>query len=130
MRERFLHLLKPTAIVLAIGFTYYIIRYFTGFTIHCPFRQYLGIYCPGCGVSKMLQRLIHFRFSYAFSHNCVVFCLLPVFLIEGIYRAYRYIRYGDKKLSKAENIGVYVVIGILIVFGIVRNIWQIDILVP
>lgn len=130
MRQRAIKLAKPVAVTAAIGFAYYLLHELTGFALFCPFRRFLNIYCPGCGVSRMFFHLFKLEFADAFSSNCVLFCLLPIALIELIYHGYRYIRYGSGKLNKVETIGVYVVIGILIVFGVARNIWQVDCLVP
>lgn len=130
MRERFLRIVKPTAILLAIGFTYILIHRLTGFALFCPIHEFLGIYCPACGVSRMLLHLARFEIAEAFSSNCVLFCLLPVFLFEAVYHGYRYVRYGSGKLNKAENIGVYVIIGVLLVFAVVRTLYPVDILIP
>ena len=130
MTARIKRIAKPTAIVLAIGFTYLLVHELTGFSLFCPIRKILGLYCPGCGVSRMCFHLFHLEFREAFSSNCVLFCLLPIGLIDAVFHAYRYIRYGNGRFFKIERIAVWVIVGILIAFGIARNIWQIDILVP
>lgn len=130
MTDRIKKLAKPTAILLAIGFAYLLIHELTGFALFCPFKKFLGVYCPGCGTSRIFFHLGHFEILEAFKSNCVVFCMLPIGLIMALYHAYRYIRYGSAPLSKFEHILIYTAIGILIVFGVVRNIWQVDFLVP
>ena len=130
MQKRLYRVIKPTVIILAIGFIYIIIHRLTGFTLFCPYYQFLHIYCPGCGISRMFFHLAKFEFAEAFSSNCVIFCMLPIALIMALYHAYRYIRYGKTKLNKAENILVYAAITILLVFAVVRNLYPIDILVP
>ena len=130
MSTRLKRIAKPTAIVLAIGFTYLLIHELTGFSLHCPIRRILGVYCPGCGVSRVFFHLARFELFEAFSSNCVVFCLLPIALFEAIFHGYRYVRYGSGRFFKAERIGLWAVVGILIAFGILRNIFPIDILVP
>jgi len=115
---------------LAIGFTYLLIHEFTGFSIPCPFWTLLHLYCPGCGVSRMLFHLFHGEFYEAFSSNCVVFCLLPVILADAVFHAYRYIRRGEARLYQAERIALWVCVAVLIVFAVVRNVYPIDILVP
>ena len=130
MKQRFLKLVKPTAIVLAIGFTYVIIHKLTGFAIFCPFHKFTGLYCPGCGVSRMLLHLMKLEIYEAFSSNFALFCMLPIFAAAAIWHSYKYIRYGSARLNKAETVICWVMAGILIVFAIVRNIYPIDILVP
>ena len=130
MRERFYRTAKPTAIVLAIGFTYYLIHRLTGFALFCPIYRIFGVYCPGCGVGRMCDHLLRFEFAEAFSSNCVVFCLLPVLVIAALFHAYRYIRYGNGGLFKAESVAVWVIVAILLIFAVVRNLYPVDILVP
>lgn len=125
-----MRLLKPTAGLLAIGFTYLLLRELTGLRLFCPVKRIFGIYCPGCGVSRMFSHLAHFEIAQAFSSNCVLFCLLPIALIAVGYHAYRYVRYGSGRLRRAETVGVYIIIGVLVIFGVIRNLWQIDVLVP
>lgn len=130
MRKRIFKVVKPTAIVLAIGFTYIIIHKLTGFALFCPYYQILHIYCPGCGVSRMLLHLMKLEFYEAFSSNCLLFCLLPIFTIAAARHVYLYIRYGKKGFSKLENVLCWIIVGLLLVFAVVRNIFPIDILIP
>lgn len=130
MKTRLIQTAKPTAILLAIGFAYMLFSELTGLSLFCPFWTFLHIYCPGCGVSRMLTNLAHLRFYEAFSSNCVLFCLLPVFAAVMIRHAYLFIRYGKKGFSRAETVAAWVIVGILLAFAVVRNIWRIDILIP
>ena len=130
MRQRALKLAKPAVIVTAAGFAYLLIHELTGFALFCPYRRFLHIYCPGCGVSRMFFYLARFDFAQAFSSNCVLFCLLPIAVFEAVFHGCRYIRYGNGRLCRAENIALYVLIGVLIAFGIARNIWHADWLIP
>ncbi len=130
MSDRIKQIVKPTAIVLAIGFTYLLIHEWTGFSIPCPFWTIFHLYCPGCGVSRMCIHLFHGEIYEAFSSNCVIFCLLPITLADAMFHAYRYIRYGYGRFNRVERVAVWVIIGILVMFGIVRNAYPIDVLVP
>jgi hypothetical protein len=130
MKERALVVVKPIAILLAVGFIYAIIRNFLGFGIPCPVYSIFHIYCPGCGITRMFLHLFKFHFYEAFSSNCVIFCMLPVAFVMYVRHCYIYIRYGKKSLSKLENILLWTAVAILIIFMVVRNIFPIDILVP
>ena len=130
MRQRLLKITKPAAIVVAIGFAYLLLHELTGFALFCPYKRFLGVYCPGCGVSRMFFHLFRLEFAEAFSSNCVVFCMLPIAVVMCLVHGYRYVRYGDGKLRRFEQLGLYIAIGILLVFAVVRNLYPIDILVP
>lgn len=130
MKSRLLKILKPVATTLALGFTYVVIYKLTGFSLFCPIKKFTGLYCPGCGVSRMFLHLLRLDFAGAFSSNCVLFVMLPIFGAFGAVHAYRYVRYNEHGLKKWENTLCYVCIGILLVFGAARNLFPIDILVP
>lgn len=125
MNERIKKVVKPAAIVLAIGFIYLALHTFLGFSIPCPIHFTTGLYCPGCGVSRMFFNIFKLDFISAFKSNPVLFCALPVFSALFIYHIYKYLRFGKKGLSKWENILLYIFIGILVVFGVLRNIFPI-----
>ena len=130
MQKRFIRIAKPTAILLAIGFTYLLIHELTGFSLRCPIYQLFGVYCPGCGVGRMCFHLAHGEIAQAFLSNCVVFCMLPLLLGVAVFHAVRYVRFGDKKMYRIEKIGAWVLVSILLVFAVARNIFPIDILIP
>ena len=44
----------------------------------CPTYLLTGLYCPGCGTTRMLHSLLHFHLFEAFDHNVLMFILLPV----------------------------------------------------
>ena len=115
---------------MAAGFLYILIRQTTGLYLFCPLHRFTGIYCPGCGVTRMFLHMLKWEFKEAFSSNCLLFCLLPFFTVGYIRHTYRYIRFGKKGLSKTENIFCWIVVILLLIFGFVRNLFPLDILVP
>lgn len=48
----------------------------------CLFRALTGLYCPGCGMTRMLHALVHGDLSRAASMNVLALAGLPVF---GLY---------------------------------------------
>lgn len=121
MTERIKKTVKPTAVVLAIGFIYFLIHNLTGFSVPCPFHFITKLYCPGCGVSRMILSALKLDFKTAFLSNPVLFCLAPVFAGFFVWHIYRYIRFGDRSFYKWENVLLYIVIGVLLIFGVLRN---------
>jgi hypothetical protein len=71
----------------------------------------------------MCFHLLRLDFAAAFRDNPVVFCLLPVALIEMAIHGYRYVRYGNGRFHRAEQIGLWAIVAILVLFGILRNIF-------
>lgn len=115
---------------MAIGFAYIILHKLTGFALFCPLYQATHLYCPGCGVSRMFLHLLKFEFAEAFSSNCALFCLLPVFTAAAAWHCYKYIRYGKVGFTKVENVICWVMVGLLLAFAVVRNVFPVDILIP
>ncbi len=105
-----------------MGFIYLVIFKTTGFALFCPFNKLTGLKCPGCGISRMFLNIFRLDFYSAFLWNPMVFCLLPVGGVMYVLHQYRYIRYNDKTFKKWENILLYIMIFLLLIFGILRNI--------
>ncbi len=96
--------------------------------IPCPFYEYLHIYCPGCGSTRLFRSLLHFDFYQAFRYNPLLFILLFPFgalvLAEIIY----FIR--NKKMFNIST-KIYVILLILIIiYWILRNISYFSWLLP
>ncbi len=45
--------------------------------LQCPTYRFLGVYCPGCGTTRLLHALLHLRVAEAFGRNPLIFLLLP-----------------------------------------------------
>lgn len=115
---------------LLLGGSIYAILYRFGIHIPCVFHKITGLYCPGCGVSRMCMALIKLDFYTAFRSNPVVLCLLPLFVISFSVSIIRYIQNGSKKLLKWQNICLWISIVCLVSFGIMRNIPALSFLRP
>ena len=117
------------AIIAILGFLlYYLLNLYTGFAIFCPFHKFTGLYCPGCGVTRLLFSLIKLDFYQAFRYNPLVFILLILGIIYWLIKII---------CQKFKNINLiipnkiwYVLLIIVILFGIMRNIPFFDYLGP
>ena len=111
------------AIILALSFIYLLISYFTGFYIPCLFHLLTGLYCPGCGVTRMLQSILKFDFYAAFRYNQLLFIMLPAIAFLVINSIICYIK-KETPIYKMVNSKIWIItIVILIVYGILRNIY-------
>lgn len=110
---------------IALGFI------FPYLNVPCMFNKITGLYCPGCGVTRMMVDIIHLNFKEAFYHNMLVFTLLPFLSFYVIYKLYIYI--FDKKDNITNSIPRWISITLLIItlsFGVLRNISFFSILAP
>ena len=122
MTERIKKLTVILFFAVVIGATYAFINIRTGMGIPCLFNLKTGLLCPGCGVTRMICSLIMLDFEKAFYYNALMFILLPVFMYYIIKSAYLYIKNGKTVFSKADNIILYIIIALMIIFAVVRNI--------
>ncbi len=70
----------------------------------------------------MCMSLLSFDFKAAFRYNPAVMCILPAGAVILFKAVYRYIKIGKFSISKSDNIVLWVMVAVLIVFGIIRNI--------
>ena len=123
--------LKKITLILLILFIYYLLARFKIFSFPCPIKYIFHVYCPGCGVSRMLISISKLQFKKAFNYNQLIFILLPFILIllgDSII-AYLYDK-TPKIVNRIPN-WVYILLCIIIIcFGIIRNIPGFEYLTP
>ena len=124
MKERLYKTLKPIFLLLLVGGIYVVLIYTTGFKIPCPIKFATGFDCPGCGISRVLLSYLRLDFKTAFFTNPVITVILPIMFSDYVYHKYHYVVYGNKKdFNKLENISMYIMIGALILYAIIKNIY-------
>ena len=67
------------------------------FDVPCVFREFLGIPCPGCGMTRALLCLLRLDFVGAAQNNAVIFFMPYVFLyilLDWKHRAHKLILAG------------------------------------
>ena len=130
LKKRAIKLLSGLAVLLALGLGYAIFVNLTGIAIPCIIHKITGLYCPGCGISRMFLYLLNGDIASAASSNIAVFVLLPVFLYLAITESYKYIRHNSSDYSVMQYVMLILSLVVLLVFGVVRNIFAYDILIP
>ena len=103
---------------------YKVINYYTGFGIPCPIYTITGLYCPGCGITRMFFSILTLDFYQAFRYNPAVFILLIIAIIYWIIKLF------FKKDLKVPDYVYYILLVIFIVYGILRNIPEFYYLIP
>lgn len=86
----------------------------------CLFHAITGLYCPGCGITRMLHALVHGDLARAASMNVLALAGLPVF---GVFIAEQAgaPRWLDGPLRRVLFDG-RLWIGAAIAFGVLRNL--------
>lgn len=94
----------------------------TKISIPCIFHELTGLYCPGCGITRVVLSLLKWDGLQAFRYNPLLFILLPLY---GIYFL------THKKQMRIVSNGVMAVMLIVtLAFGLLRNIPMFDYLAP
>lgn len=123
MRDRRRRLLIATGRLLAAGLVYALLCIAAGrVLIPCPLNALTGLYCPGCGVSRMCLALLRLDFAAAWRANQAIMLLAPAALVIAVRMARRYVRTGTCRPTRAEERMLYAMIAVLILFGIARNV--------
>ena len=97
---------KKTRGLLGAGLFYAILCILAGHPlIPCMFHTITGLYCPGCGVSRMCLSLLSLDFQSAFQANAAVMLILPPGLIIAFQMAFRYIKKRQAAAHKGPEPG-------------------------
>ena len=121
MKDRLKRTIKNTIAILCLGIFLYILYDFH-IRIPCVFKTLTHQNCPSCGVSRMCVSISHGDIKSAFYYNQVLIFLTPLIALYYIFYQIRYIRTGQRKISKLENNTMILIIVILVIYGIVRNL--------
>ncbi len=119
---RLRNVITKIAILVLLGIGYAIFVHLTGLAIPCPLHLLTGWQCPGCGVTRMFLALLRFDFSTAYQYNPALFVLTPILGVVFLVHIVNYVRTGNRQLGRFSNIVLYICVGVLLVFGILRNV--------
>ena len=95
----------------------------TGGPVLCTFKRLTGIGCPGCGLTRSISAMMHFRIAEALHWHLfgppVVVVVLLMWILLGLSLVTRKAYYPDAN-SRWLNLSVLSAGGILVVYWIVR----------
>ena len=113
----------------AAGIIYYIFASH-GHSLPCVFYEITGLYCPGCGATRMCRHFAKLELAQGFRSNQGTTIILPFLIAVALRSLYCYIRYGKKAHDKWINIGAIICVAVMCIFGVMRNIPFFDFLRP
>jgi hypothetical protein len=114
-------IIKPIAILLALGLLYLFFFQKFHFGIPCIFNMLTGYKCPGCGMTRAMSEIWNGNFEAAMQDNALSLTVLPVVCI---YMLYRFIRDEIKKREGFYIWEYFLLIGLFIIavgYGFIRN---------
>ena len=122
MKKRARKIIIVLSLIITGGFLYGLFFTATGIGIPCLFNKVTGLLCPGCGVTHMCISLMQGDIEGAMRCNIMLFFTLPIILFIGVSYLFYYIRDGICYLPKWQNKTLYILIGLFLLFGILRNL--------
>ena len=122
MKRRILKIIFILLFVFTLGVVYSIFYSVTGKGIPCIFHMVTGFLCPGCGVTRMCISILQGNFLEAMKYNFMLFFLSPYIIYILIFDIVQYIKDGKCNHTKCQEVMIYLMIVLLIVFSIIRNI--------
>jgi hypothetical protein len=88
----------------------------------CPFHALTGLYCPGCGSTRMLYFLVHGNFASAWRENALAMLMLPV-ILYGLAR--QWTPSGAAVFTRIPARWVTAFAAVLVLFTVARNLpWE------
>ena len=77
----------------------------------CPSYAFLGLYCPGCGITRALHALLHGQVAQAFAYNPLAILVSPLLLWMAFKPAWLYHPLTPK-----------IALAVLVLYAVLRNI--------
>lgn len=111
--------------ILVIVDILFVILFVLKIEIPCMFKSILGISCPGCGMTRAINEIIHLRFIEAFKLNILSIPLVIFGVISFFVIIYDIIRNSDvfiKFVNKIFTKFWYVFIILIILSMVINNI--------
>lgn len=96
------------------------------FNFECILLKYTHLYCPACGITRMLESIVKFKFYQAFRYNPYLFILI---ILGIIYATIYFVLPQEKTINITNKIYIIIIIS-AIIFTILRNIPLFSFLLP
>lgn len=119
--------IKDFVILLVIFLIYAVLIIKFDIGIPCIFYEVTGLYCPGCGITRLCVSLFEGDLYQAFRYNPIIFIDVPIIFILFVLD----ILLKDKKIiKKITNVLIIILVVITVIFGVLRNIPAFSFLAP
>lgn len=119
--------IKDFVILLVIFLIYAVLIIKFDIGIPCIFYEVTGLYCPGCGITRLCVSLFEGDLYQAFRYNPIIFIDVPIIFILFVLD----ILFKDKKIiKKITNVFIIILVVITVIFGVLRNIPAFSFLAP
>lgn len=94
----------------------------------CILKECFGIYCVGCGGTRMLFAIFRLDFYQAFRYNPGMFVFMAILAVFTIFNIIRLLMRKNVYIPRKNT--VYFVVCILFIYMILRNVPGFEYLIP
>ncbi len=115
--------MKKIILLALIFIIYFILVFKFNIYIPCLFHKITNLYCPGCGVTRMIISILKGNLYQAFRYNMLIFILTPFLMFFSFDYIISRKKQRDALYEKIPNSIWYILIIVLVIFGIIRNIF-------
>lgn len=115
VRRKIIYTAAATVLCASVLLLYFFPPAETRFYPRCVFHVVTGLACPGCGSLRAAHSFLHGDFATAFRFNPLLFVLLP---LAGL----TWVVYRPASLSAVPARWIWVLLGVIIAFGVLRNL--------
>lgn len=91
-----------------------------GFFPPCPFLLVTGLYCPGCGITRMLHALAHGDIVRAVDMNAMIVAMLPALALLAANEATTRRVLSPRLARPLYNAKLW--LAVVVLFGVLRNL--------
>lgn len=119
--ERRRKVLCTLVLLTSLGLVLLILAMKYHFFLPCIFHEVTGLYCPGCGISRMFVALARLDFSSAWGHNPMVLIAMPFLTYFITHMIVGYVKGYGYAPKSWHNIVLYLLVGYFLLFGVLRN---------
>jgi hypothetical protein len=88
----------------------------------CIFHRFLGIWCPGCGLTRGIYCLLHLSIYEAFGYNFLFMCAAPFIAYDGIIWFLNKGRTQKFKSLIGEKMPPWILFAVVLSFAVMRNL--------
>ena len=110
------------ALGLGAGLVWYFDPTKAGFFPYCPLLRFTGFACPGCGLTRGFHALLHGDVMTALDFNALI--PLFVFILGYVIASLLSLAIRGRAIVALERnlIFLWILVGVLITFGVLRNL--------